>query len=438
MRTERIRESRQKKKTRRPAYGRHAAAAVLAGLLAVSFVLAGCRDQSTVVERIAEETEGESLPEETADSMEAAASEQQADSEEKEQDFDPASADAIAAPVKEERVSVQADASGKPKKIEVSGTLSGFSAEDGAFVTDRSGLTELKNSRGEEEYHETEDGTVYWQNLGGNIRYEGLSDRPLPVGVRVTYYLDGEEMPLQDMKGKSGEIRIRFDYENKTEETVDAEETDKKITVPFLAVSLAVLPEDVFSDVKISNGKIIDVGGQRAAAGFALPGLEDELLSDEQEIMESTEIPSAVEITAHAENFGLDFTGTILTAGLLEDMDLSLADDLEEQITGLSGSLEQLSQLGQLSNLADQLEAAAAAEPESVQLQALTAWAEPLRRCAEIAALAESAREITRYEDLLQRIRCVQQADLEYGGYTPAQEGQKVSSVFLIETDGTE
>ena len=227
MRTEKIRESRQKKKTRRPAYGRHAAAAVLAGLLAVSFVLAGCRDQSTVVERIAEETEGESLPEETADSMEAAASEQQADSEEKEQDFDPASADAFAAPVKEERVSVQADASGKPKKIEVSGTLSGFSAEDGAFVTDRS-------------------------------------------------------------------------------------------------------------------------------------------------------------------------------------------------------------------DLADQLEAAAAAEPESAQLQALTAWAEPLRRCAEIAALAESAREITRYEDLLQRIRCVQQADLEYGGYTPAQEGQKVSSVFLIETDGTE
>ena len=407
-----------RKKTRRAIlHGRYSAATIVwTGLLTASLVLAGCRDQSTVVDRIAEETAGESVPEETADRSEA-------------DEFDPDSVSTCAAPVKEEQVSVQADAAGNPEKIEVSGTLSGFSAEDGDFVTDRSGLTELKNSRGEEEFHETEDGTVYWENLGGEIRYEGISEKPLPVDVHVTYYLDGEEMPLQEMKGKSGEVKIRFDYENHAEETVTAGETEQTMTVPFLAVSLAVLPDDIFSDVQISEGKIIRIGGQRAAVGFALPGLEDELTAD---------VPSFVEITAQAEDFALDFTGTVLTAGLLEEMDTDTLDDLDEQVSGLSDLFSNLSQLAQLSDLADQLEAAAAAEPGSAQLQALTAWAEPLRQYAGIADLTDSAQEFTEYEELLQSLRGIQLADLAYEGYTTAQEGQKVSSGFLIETEGTE
>ena len=302
---------------------RRAAAAALPGLLAASLLLAGCRDQSAVVDRIAAE---DTFQEETA------AADPAADGEEGKTPFDPPDADTFAAPVKEERVSVKADASGSPEKIEVSGTLTGFTAEDGAYITDRPGLSELKNSKGEEEFFETDDGTVYWENLGEDIRYEGVSTEALPVDVRVSYSLDGEELPLQEMKGKSGDVKIRFDYEDHAKETVVTGGEEREMTVPFLAVSLAVLPDDVFSDVEISNGRVITVGGQRAAVGFALPGLSEDLALDTHENMKDLEIPASVEITAQAKEFELEFTGTVLTAGLLEDMDTDMLDDLEEKI----------------------------------------------------------------------------------------------------------
>ena len=68
---------------------------------------------------------------------------------------------------------------GDPEKIEVSGTLSGFPAEEGSFVKDLSGLADLKNARGEEDWSAGEDGAVYWQNLGEDIHYEGISEREL-------------------------------------------------------------------------------------------------------------------------------------------------------------------------------------------------------------------------------------------------------------------
>ena len=42
----------------------------------------------------------------------------------------------------------------------------------------------------------------------------------LPVTMKVTYYLDGQQMDPKDMAGKSGEVKIRFDYYNNSNETV--------------------------------------------------------------------------------------------------------------------------------------------------------------------------------------------------------------------------
>lgn len=38
--------------------------------------------------------------------------------------------------------------------------------------------------------------------------------------MKVSYYLDGEKMDPKDMAGKSGEVKIRFDYYNNSNETV--------------------------------------------------------------------------------------------------------------------------------------------------------------------------------------------------------------------------
>lgn len=45
--------------------------------------------------------------------------------------------------------------------------------------------------------------------------------KELPVGVNLTYYLDGKEIQPSDLAGKSGKVKIRIDYENKQQETAE-------------------------------------------------------------------------------------------------------------------------------------------------------------------------------------------------------------------------
>ena len=46
---------------------------------------------------------------------------------------------------------------------------------------------------------------------GEDISYEGTSNQQLPVTTKVTYYLDGKEIKPEDLAGKSGKVKIRFD-----------------------------------------------------------------------------------------------------------------------------------------------------------------------------------------------------------------------------------
>ena len=42
---------------------------------------------------------------------------------------------------------------------------------------------------------------------------EGKSDKPLPVGVNMTYTLDGKEIAPADLAGKSGHLEITIEYQ---------------------------------------------------------------------------------------------------------------------------------------------------------------------------------------------------------------------------------
>lgn len=41
------------------------------------------------------------------------------------------------------------------------------------------------------------------------------------VDVEIKYPLDGKEISANDLAGKSGKVKIRFDYENNSKKTVD-------------------------------------------------------------------------------------------------------------------------------------------------------------------------------------------------------------------------
>ena len=216
---------------------------------------------------------------------------------------------------KDESVYVKADAAGTPTEKTVEVVLKKIEGSDP--IEDRSNLREIKNTEGNEEYTEAGEGRYLWQNNGEDIHYKGKSDQALPVNVRITYYLEGQEVSAEKIAGKTGKVKIRFDYENNTD-------------VPFMVLSAAMLPADVFSDVEVTNGRLMDLGDQKAVIGFAFPGLMDTLKLVDYEPTEEVELPEYVEIEARAEDFALDFTASVVSTGLFEDLEDKDLEDLDK------------------------------------------------------------------------------------------------------------
>lgn len=230
-------------------------------------------------------------------------------------------------PDKTETVQVKAAADGSVQKITVEAVLK---PQSGDQIEDVSNLQNIKNTKGEEEFVQTEDGRLLWDNLGESISYEGESKEELPVSVKISYYLDGKEIAPQDLAGKSGKVRIRFDYENLTERTAKIDGKDIEVKVPFLVMTAMALPEDVFSNIQVTNGKVLSLGGDHMIAGLAFPGLSESLRPEEWEGTEDVEIPSYVEMTADVQEFALEFSASVIMPGIFADMDLEKLDDLDD------------------------------------------------------------------------------------------------------------
>ena len=216
---------------------------------------------------------------------------------------------------KEETVYVKADAAGNPTEKSVEVVLKEIEGSDP--IEDRSNLRDIKNTEGNEEVAQAGEGRYLWENHGEDIHYKGISDEKLPVDVHVTYFLEGQEVSAEQIAGKTGKVKIRFDYDNNTD-------------VPFMVLSSVILSSDVFSDLEVTNGKVMDLGDQKAVIGFAFPGLMDSLKLADYEPTEEIELPEYVEIEARAEDFELDFTATVVSTGLFDEIEDKDLEDLEE------------------------------------------------------------------------------------------------------------
>lgn len=173
------------------------------------------------------------------------------------------------------------------------------------------------------------DGTVKEVTISDAL--SGVSGaEELPVSVRVSYYLDGKEMKPEEMAGKSGEVRIRFDYENHTSETVDMDGKTVEVKVPFLVISTLLLPQDTFSNIQVSEGKVIASEDQNIVAGLAFPGLADSLKLADYEPTKEVSVPDCVEVTADVKDFELELTASIVTPCGLSDMDMRDLSDVDE------------------------------------------------------------------------------------------------------------
>lgn len=239
---------------------------------------------------------------------------------------------------KDETVYVLAGADGSVQKIIVSDWLK--NELDSASLTDKSGLSNIENVKGDESYSINGDNMTVWDAQGNDIYYQGDIQKELPVGLTVRYTLNGKAVSPEQLKGQSGKVTIRFDYENRQYETVQINGQNQRIYVPFAMLTGMILDSDTFRNVTVTNGKLVNDGDRTVVVGLAFPGLQENLnLSRDQ-----LSIPSSVEITADVTDFSLGMTVTLACNDLfsqLGDVDL--------------GSLDAAGSLNKLTDAMDQL-----------------------------------------------------------------------------------
>lgn len=230
---------------------------------------------------------------------------------------------------KDETVYVTLTSDGKAKEKIVSVHL--HVDEVKGKLEDKSILKNIENIKGEEKPIKNGE-KLTWETNKNDLFYQGNTDKELPVEVNISYYLDEEEIKPEDLAGKSGNIRIVIDLENKLKHRKYINGSEKEIYTPFVGGVVLNLPMDKFKNVKVNSGKVVTDGNNQVVTLGTLPGIKESLDSDMFDIKETFEIKSEV------EDFEMGPIMITLTPSIPEIGEL----DKVEDITGLIGGVKKL------------------------------------------------------------------------------------------------
>lgn len=159
-----------------------------------------------------------------------------------------------------------------------------------------------------------------------------LNDTRLPIEVKISYSMDGEEKTPEEITGGSGHVTVRIDYTVLEYETLRIGGELCTVYAPMLVISAAVLNNSNYHDIRVSNGDVMGIGDNTAVAGYAMPGLSESLGIRRSE---DIDIPGSVEFSAYTDSFEPLTIYTVASAGMLEGYDDD-PDFLTELISDVS------------------------------------------------------------------------------------------------------
>lgn len=240
---------------------------------------------------------------------------------------------------KDESVYLISDANGNVNKTIVVDHLKNKDKKD--TLEDASNLSDIENVKGKEKFTQSGD-KLTWQAGGKDIYYQGTATEEPPVTQKVTYYLDGKEISPEDLAGKSGKVKIRFDYTNTTSYTETVNGEKQTVSVPFAAITGLVLG-DGFENIEVTNGKAEVSDSSSVVLGYALPGLKDSLGIKDGDLDSDVNIPEYMEMTADVENFSMPAAMTfVVNASDYVSTDGIDTSDIDDMINDLKDASTQL------------------------------------------------------------------------------------------------
>ena len=223
-----------------------------------------------------------------------------------------------ATPAKDETVYVKVDDAGNQKDVTVSDQLKNISSL--GTIDDVSDLKDIKNVKGDETFSEN-NGKLVWQGDKKDICYQGTTTKKIPVGMKVTYELDGKKVSADDLEGKSGHLKIHYEYQNTS--------ADSGKYTPFLMATGLLMDGEKFSNVTVDNGKIISDGDRDIVIGMGLPQLKEQLTSVSSKV-DDLDIPDSFTVEADVTDYEKVEAVTVATNEVFNEVGTDKFDSLDE------------------------------------------------------------------------------------------------------------
>lgn len=246
---------------------------------------------------------------------------------------------------KSETVYAVMNGDGSIKSTTVSEHL--YSASGLSGVTDKTTLTDIQNTESDAEFTQNGEELV-WNTNDTDVYYKGNTDKALPIDVKVTYALDGQEAALEDLIGKSGHLTVTVNLKNNETDTVNVNGKDRTIVTPLITAVGVILGGDA-SNVTAEHGMVESAAKSSVAAFVTLPGVKDSLsglLPDEVDSIEDY-LQDTVTVEADVEDFTcpqvmVACATSTAALGTSNVFDLSSINDLTDGINQLNDAMSQL------------------------------------------------------------------------------------------------
>ena len=183
-------------------------------------------------------------------------------------------------------------------------------------ITDLSDLENITNINNNNKF-EYANNTLTWDAKTKDIFYKGTTNKILPISEDVTYKLEGNDISLNDMLGKSGHIEITIKYTNN-----DLHYNYKygNMYTPFMVATVTSIEGKNNSNVEVTNGKVINNGNNYMVVAISLPGLSESLGIEEK--------IDSVTISYDTTKAELSTIYSVMSPKIIEESDMNIFNKL--------------------------------------------------------------------------------------------------------------
>ena len=183
--------------------------------------------------------------------------------------------------------------------------------------------------------------TIITTKDGEEVKQEE-TEKDLPIEAKISYELDGKDIKPEDLVGKSGKVKIKIEYKNKSSKNVIINGKSQTMYTPFMVALGTVINNKNNKNIKVSKaGRIVENGEKTIVVGVVFPGLEESL--NLGGTLAEVDVPDKIEITMDSKDFEMSNIVTYATPKVLtEDIDWSELDELFDKVNELQNGINKI------------------------------------------------------------------------------------------------